>query len=669
MASRDADVLVVGAGPAGAAAARSACAAGLRVLLADDTASRPAHDVMLSDLATARLAELGVEPTSRRVDSYELRFPAHTRQIEGAVAAVTDAGSLRARLIEAARAAGAELIIARVTRVSAGSGGYTARTEDGRSLRACHAVLAVGARADLAGVARPGPSALHDGIACARRFGGIGLVDRILLAPVTPAADPDTRPAMVTVLPGTGGATIWLARLGAFAPDDLDALLAGALAVLARGDERFADAYPLGPAAAGRLAAGFSPQLLAGSRELIVGDAAGLLNPFTGEGLGAALLSGTLAAEAIARHPGNADAAREEYVQRMSARYVGYFETARHAARRYHMAWRMLEAASASDHVFFTRARRAVLLPEGTGAATEERVPVAPEDRVVTGPFLLACDDVELSTLRVRWPFLARLLVDGSGFSRHRIRPGLLFLAGLLAEEGTPGIARASPAAAIELATFGALAFIGAEEGQRVTARSVDWAGATLVLAGDFLLSQASRLIAESAPELSWSFADWLAELAELRAERLGASPGKASALHASLMEFPARTGGLLGGCASQTVETLRGIGNALGEAFAHAEDVLALGGQRTRLDATLATMVISRTSAISEVTSTAPDLVYHHLADPGFRARAMAASRLACTDALGRARAAIASVPGAMARRVLLAYAAATQPGDTGVA
>jgi hypothetical protein len=44
-------------------------------------------------------------------------------------------------------------------------------------------------------------------------------------------------------------------------------------------------------------------------------------------------------------------------------------------------------------------------------------------------------------------------------------------------------------------------------------ARGVDWALASTVLAGDFLLSQASDLVARSAPAISWAFADWLAEL------------------------------------------------------------------------------------------------------------------------------------------------------------
>lgn len=655
------DVLIVGAGPAGTAAAVTASRAGLRVLLADDSTLGQAHDVIVSGVAARRMAELGAETRCLRLaDAVELRFPGRSREITGIGTAVADGGALRAALTDAAIAAGAELGTGRVTLMPK-AGDDISAILNGIPRPATHVVLATGA-----GVTTPTHAT---GIACAQRFANIDVPNRIVLAPVEPAAEPGARPAMLTVLPGTDGtATVWLTRRGTGQPTpptaDPTQLLEIALAALAVHDQRFAAARPIGSTVYATVNAGFSQDLLEGSDALLVGDAAGLANPFTGEGIGAALLSGVLAGQAIAAHVNDPQLARAQYIRRLAGEYVGYFETARHATRRYHLVWRTLDAAAVSDHTIFSKARRAILLPEEIPGLAGDRVSIAPSDRMVTGPFLVACDEVSVASLRSQWPFLARLLLSGTGPTRHRIRPALLFLAGALAEDQSPDITLATPAAAAELATFGALAFLGNESAQQ-TSRSVDWAGATLVMAGDFLMSRASLLIAESAPEASWALADWLAELAAVRAARLGNRPSRATDLHASLMEFPARLGALLSGGSADTVKVMRTIGGLLGEAFTHAEDILALTGRRTRLDMTLQASQSYRASAIPDLMGVHPDATPQLSTDSAFAARALAVSEHACAAALGHVHAAIADVPGTMARRILTAYATAITPTE----
>ena len=175
--------------------------------------------------------------------------------------------------------------------------------------------------------------------------------------------------------------------------------------------------------------------------------------------------------------------------------------------------------------------------------------------------------------IREDWPFLARLAMSGETLGHHRIRPAILFFAAMLAATPVPDIRRATPAAAIELASLGALAFLHPPP-PRSSGRGVDWALAATVLSGDFLLAQAARLIAETAPEVSWSFADWLAELADLRATQIAPSssdpsssdlarPGRAvtaEAVYASLFEFPARIGAALGGGSAETDPYAAGI-------------------------------------------------------------------------------------------------------------
>lgn len=171
------------------------------------------------------------------------------------------------------------------------------------------------------------------------------------------------------------------------------------------------------------------------------------------------------------------------------------------------------------------------------------------------------------------WPFLARLALAGESLGHHSLRPGILFGAALMTAGREPDVTRAPLGAAIEMAFLGALSLVGPTP-PPTAGRGVDWAQAATVLAGDFLLAQAARLVTDYAPELSWSFADWLAELVALRAGRLDESRAiPAGALYASLLEFPARIGAQLGGASPAEVAALREFGHHCGHAFLHAED------------------------------------------------------------------------------------------------
>ena len=61
--------------------------------------------------------------------------------------------------------------------------------------------------------------------------------------------------------------------------------------------ERFEGAEPIGPVRGWGLPLGSKPRPMAGDGWLLVGDAASLIDPFTGEGIGNAMISGELAAK------------------------------------------------------------------------------------------------------------------------------------------------------------------------------------------------------------------------------------------------------------------------------------------------------------------------------------------------------------------------------------
>ena len=205
---------------------------------------------------------------------------------------------LDARIVAAARAAGAHLVRSRVRAVAVGADGV--ELDDGTRARVlvgadgAHSVV----RRSLGLVQRPGTTAI-----AVRGY-----------APVPPgrageqviAFDPDgPRPAYAWSFDtGRGEANVGYGQLLGAGPrpsrahllERLDALLPGA----GEGAREVAG-HPL-PLSTGR------PTTSARGRVLLAGDAAGLVNPITGEGIYYAVLSGVLAGRAAVASPGAAGA-------------------------------------------------------------------------------------------------------------------------------------------------------------------------------------------------------------------------------------------------------------------------------------------------------------------------------------------------------------------------
>ncbi len=351
------DVLVVGAGPAGSSAAHHLAAAGLEVLLVD-RAAFPREKVCgdgLTPRAAAALVRMGVDVTDpgfvpvRRVRTYgsglaavEFDWPGGPFPPIGLMRPRIDLDQL---LVERATAAGARFMpTTRAERPlvdGAAVSGATIRREDG-------AVRQVSARFVLAADGASSRFAAHAGV---RRIPG---------APVAVAARGYVRSsrsqepvfeAFLTLrdgrryLPGYGwvfpaGDRTW--NVGAFLsppPGHAERIPTAAEAL-----RRFLRTIPAewglgeegltGPIRSAPIPMGMNRRPLAVPGMLVVGDAAGMVNPFTGEGIGYALESGEWAAQLVSEavRSGRPEVALR-YPRLLEARYGTAFRAGRRFVR------------------------------------------------------------------------------------------------------------------------------------------------------------------------------------------------------------------------------------------------------------------------------------------------------------------------------------------------
>jgi 2-polyprenyl-6-methoxyphenol hydroxylase-like FAD-dependent oxidoreductase len=305
------DVVVAGGGPAGSATALLLARAGVRVHVVE-RARFPRRKVCgeyLNSGAVQALDRLGVLASVAAVAA-PLRG---VRLVATGAPAVTLPFSrpayscardvLDSVLLESAVAAGAAVERARVEElilVSDRCQGVRVRTEDG-TLEERRARIVVGADGIGSVVARklgaakpPRPGARY---AVGGHYAGFGAFDEHVEMYVGSGAYFALNP--LSEISANVMVVVQKHRLAAWSRD-VDAGLGGAAAALGRGVRSFEGATRLGPRVSiGPLSYGVRRTSAPGA--LLVGDAAGFLDPFTGQGIFLALTGAEHAAEAIVR--------------------------------------------------------------------------------------------------------------------------------------------------------------------------------------------------------------------------------------------------------------------------------------------------------------------------------------------------------------------------------
>ncbi len=315
---RDADVAIVGGGPAGAAAAITLARAGRRVVLVDK-ATFPRDKCCGDGLTVAalrRLQDLGLDPASvgswqpaeeavvagpdgRRVrlalPSGRGQFAASARRID-----------LDAALVDRAAAAGAEIIEgSAVVDVVATAGGDTVdlRLASGarQELRSSYVIAADGmwsAVRKAVGLGQDGY--LGDWQAGREYVGGVGPLARKLWV----WFEPDMAPGYAWSFPlpdGTANVGYGVIRRPGSGPGPLRGQRVDLLGRPHIAAVLGPDASPIGPWKSWPIPARIGATVLAGlgGRMLFAGDAARACDPMTGEGIAQALETGELAARVI----------------------------------------------------------------------------------------------------------------------------------------------------------------------------------------------------------------------------------------------------------------------------------------------------------------------------------------------------------------------------------
>lgn len=649
----DWDAVVVGAGPAGCRAATALAEAGIDTCMMDPRG--PDRDTPIGELLSANAVEhlhgIGIDLGRPLCTIREARIvrcgapdPATMTGPSMRELRVVERGALERSLVQRAQTAGVTLVQSSVQRLDPRPGGVSVLATDGgnpRHLSARYVVVASGATALPAGATSTATPAGAEtggstGYAWCARMEGVdeegGALD--VFAPVLRQSAEHAVTWSWFAPDGDGNGVLYSGLFGTRVdPRRARKRLHELSDTLAAMPGRYRGARLRGPLRGGRIGSGYAPSQAVGRGVLIVGDAAGLCNPFLGEGIGAALESASLAAHAI----GDACAGRTgdpaaAYADALAARYLGFFEAGRHALRRYRLASRVVTATVGDRTPLFHVMRRSVVAsctlgyPPALAAETATvRSALGDRDPLVAGA-MREVDDILLSTLRIEWPYLADLALVGQRERSLVLRPSLVaVVAGVVLGAGHAEVSLA--AAAVDLAVLAAMAALSIGTRPTRDPEAVDWGNVVATLCVEFCAAHSlvtgrragaaiDRTLRDGATALALSRLGELTDSLTSTASGPGDSgPAMPSAgtgaslpasfadlLYEQLVVVPASVGALAAGAGRDEVEGIERWGRVVARAAMVVDARRLLGGGWSRFGLDLSDSLAKRTMRSSLV-------------------------------------------------------------------
>ena len=336
----------------------------------------------------------------------------------------------------------------------------------------------------------------------------------------------------------------------------------------------------------------FAPDRCVGPGIVLVGAAAGLTSPFTGEGISYALESGAIAADVVDRSLRQCYNRPDllDYSIRLEHAYSGYFDAGRASTHRHRLMWHVLESTFDSDRPPFVMCRQWALLSDGAGALRSSGVIddvaalIAPGTNVRAD--ILGVGETMLSAVRGEWPFLARLAMTESGDPGVPFRPALLvLLCSYFGDSERRQIIDC--AAAVELGCAAAVVQLGVES----DARHANWGNKFAILVADLLLAKAMQLSARTGSDVLEAMTSaitdactgQLLETEQARNVALETSERlRIVALKSNMMfQLPCRLGALVSGAGTEVATAVGEYGRNLALAYRLIDEVLEFAATR----------------------------------------------------------------------------------------